>query len=186
MTRSAMSRACAWVLPLLLACNKQGSEPTSPPTGATVATPESPVQPEPSTGAVVETNEEPELAGTHRIVEPGEMRSGLYEKPVAGAVESRSKDAIKSVVRAHIPEIRACYERGVVRQPDLAGTLRLTFTIAEDGKVDSTKTEFGFPDASVAECIVGVVNTFVFPPAPGQGVVIVTYPFVLKTDTGGT
>jgi hypothetical protein len=183
-SRGPSHRFCRhWLAPvLLLACNKQTAQPTSRPVAPAEVTVE-PVQPEIRESAIVEETEEteePELTGATRYVKPGEARSGLYENP--GASPLRSKDEIKQVVRAHLLEIRACYERGLVRVPGLNGTLRVSFTIPPGGAVESAQTELGFPDELVADCITGIVKTFVFPPAPGT--VVVTYPFVLKTSDG--
>jgi hypothetical protein len=133
---------------------------------------------------LIATDDDLELTGPKRIVTPGEQRSGFYAQPVATAV-GRDKDGIRSVIRGHLAEIRACYERGLARKPDLAGTLKLTFAIAEDGSVASATTEIGFPDERVADCVAGIAKTLVFPPADGHGVVVVTYPFTLRPDASG-
>ncbi|MBC8069690.1 MAG: AgmX/PglI C-terminal domain-containing protein [Deltaproteobacteria bacterium] len=191
-TRSPTYRApgCGrWLLPLfLLACHRQATAPTGQPSTkpttqpVAVVTIEAPEQPEMREIEALATTEDPEFKGVRRIIRPGDEGSGLYEQPMAVASALRSKDEIKQVIRAHLREIRACYERGLMRKPDLAGTVRLTFAIAEGGAVESTQTEIGFPDEQVADCIAGIAKTFVFPPAPGHGKVVVTYPFVLQTD----
>ncbi|MEM9463426.1 MAG: AgmX/PglI C-terminal domain-containing protein [Myxococcota bacterium] len=91
------------------------------------------------------------------------------------------KAIIRRVVRAHINEVRYCYNEGLARDPDLAGRVVVQFTVGNNGKViESTVTTTTLPDADVSSCIAEAVARWAFPkPANGEKVVI-TYPFVLE------
>lgn len=91
------------------------------------------------------------------------------------------KDAIRAVVRAHIGEVRACYEAGLARNPDLRGRVVLTFTIAPDGAVTDVVAVDELSDAlPVARCCVDAARAWRFPSPFGR--VVVAYPFDLSAD----
>jgi TonB family protein len=85
---------------------------------------------------------------------------------------------IQRVVRRHMNEIRYCYERELVRDPTLRGTVRLSFVIGPDGRVVSATAERGDLPEGVTSCVVAAVRRWTFPAPDGGGVVAVTYPFV--------
>ena len=90
------------------------------------------------------------------------------------------KDAIRDVVRAHIGEIRGCYNQGLERDPALAGRLVVGFEITGTGAVGRSEiSESTLADAAVGTCVAQAVKTWQFP-APKGGSVAVEYPFVLE------
>ena len=97
---------------------------------------------------------------------------------VKGALD---KDIIRRIVRAHINEVRHCYNKGLANNPILAGRIAVKFTILASGKVgnasiDSTTLD----DKTVGQCITKAVKRWKFPKPQGGGKVHVTYPFVLE------
>ena len=88
------------------------------------------------------------------------------------------KDLIRRVVRAHLPEVRTCYNEGLARKPELAGKLTVDFTIGIDGHVSASKIKAGstLGDATVEACIESTVMKWLFP-KPDGGWVVVSYPF---------
>ena len=96
---------------------------------------------------------------------------------VKGALD---KDIIRRVVRSHINEVRACYNQGLAKDPNLKGRVEIAFTIGADGKVTLTKVaSTTLSDANVGTCIATTMKRWVFP-KPDSGSVAVTYPFVLE------
>ena len=96
---------------------------------------------------------------------------------VSGALD---KDIIRRIVRAHINEIRHCYNQGLAKDPNLKGRATIEFTIDANGKVQSALVkETSLPDATVPACITGAVLRWTFP-RPTAGTVTVAYPFVLE------
>ena len=98
---------------------------------------------------------------------------------VAGTVHGSSL-AIRRIVRAHINEIRSCYNEGLTRDPNLSGRVVLKFTIKPDGKVRSavvSSNDSG--DSAVGKCMAKVAKNWKFPKVPGGGDVVVSYPFVI-------
>jgi outer membrane biosynthesis protein TonB len=99
----------------------------------------------------------------------------------AAVTGSLDKDIIRRIVRAHINEVRYCYNQGLTRDPALAGKVSIQFTIAASGKVSvATVADSTLSDENVANCIAKAVKRWTFPKPTGGGVVVVTYPFVLE------
>jgi len=102
---------------------------------------------------------------------------------VAQVVGGLDKDLIRRVVRAHINEVRYCYNQGLARDPNLKGRVAVQFQIGSTGKVPTALvSESDIKDSNVGSCIASAVRRWQFPKPPGGGTVIVTYPFVLAAD----
>ncbi|MCA9652291.1 MAG: AgmX/PglI C-terminal domain-containing protein [Myxococcales bacterium] len=97
---------------------------------------------------------------------------------VKGALD---KDIIRRIVRAHINEVRYCYNLGLIHDPALEGKLSILFTIGPSGSVPvSTVDSDTLGDGGkVANCVAKAVKRWKFPKPAGGGNVVVTYPFVL-------
>lgn len=91
------------------------------------------------------------------------------------------KDIIRRIVRAHINEVRYCYNEGLAEDPALAGRVVVAFTIGPKGSVTNSEvTSTDLADEGVAECISEAVARWKFPKSKGGEPVQVTYPFVLE------
>ncbi len=91
------------------------------------------------------------------------------------------KDIIRRIVRAHINEVRHCYNQGLVRDPDLSGAVKVSFTIAATGKVKSSVVKSTtVSDPNVGACVAKAVKRWKFPKPNGGAEVKVTYPFHLS------
>lgn len=97
---------------------------------------------------------------------------------VKGALD---RDIIRRIVRAHINEVRSCYNAGLTKDPKLEGRVAIDFTIGTTGKVGKSEVDTTtVSDKSVGKCIAKAVKRWKFPRPRGGGVVTVTYPFVLS------
>lgn len=94
---------------------------------------------------------------------------------------SLDKDIIRRIVRAHINEVRSCYNAGLTKDPTLAGQVVIEFTIAGSGKVSKSAAvdPDAFKDPAVPKCIAKAVKKWKFPKPQGGGEVNVSYPFNL-------
>lgn len=120
---------------------------------------------------------EPEASAEPRQAEPAPVVEQANAK-VEGALD---KDIIVRIVRAHINEVRYCYNEGLARDPDLAGRVAVQLTIAPSGEVPvAAVVDSSLEDDGVEQCIAGAVKRWMFPKPPGGGNVVVTYPFVLE------
>jgi len=91
------------------------------------------------------------------------------------------KDIIRRIVRAHINEVRYCYNQGLARDPNLKGRVAIQFNITPTGNVaTAVVAESTVKDTNVSNCIAKAVKRWTFPKPPGGGSAVVTYPFVLE------
>jgi hypothetical protein len=121
----------------------------------------------------------------------GSGRSGLGGRSAQapsvsiGAAEVRGaldKEIIRRVVRAHINEVRYCYEQRLQDHPTLAGRVLIDFMIAESGMVLTATTEASsLSREEVGACIAAAVRRWTFPSAKKHGLTEVHYPFALHS-----
>ena len=84
------------------------------------------------------------------------------------------------MVRRRAPQIRACYERRLKRDPSLAGTVSLRLHVGDAGQVTRIDVEQStLPDPLVAECLRREAAGWSF--TQGRNATVV-YPFVFRTQ----
>jgi hypothetical protein len=84
-------------------------------------------------------------------------------------------EVVKRIVRANFPRFRACYQKGLMFDPALAGTVTTKFVIDPTGAVESPANEGGtLASPQVKACVLGVYRTLSFP-EPEKGKVTVSY-----------
>lgn len=130
-----------------------------------------------------DTGREWDENGTTRLAE--QLKPGTEREPATGDVTHAAagadlggnldKNVIRHIVRSKLPKITLCYERVLLRLPNVSGTVAVSFDIEADGKVVRAQAEGVHEE--VAECIAGVAKTLQFPPPAHKGMVRVRYPF---------
>ena len=109
-----------------------------------------------------------------------EAPSDDAKSPPGQVKGSLDKAIIRRIVRAHISEVRHCYNNGLTEDPDLGGRVNVQFTISPTGKVPVAVVASSTLDHEATEtCISRAVKRWKFPKPEGGGSVVVTYPFVL-------
>ena len=102
---------------------------------------------------------------------------------VAGALD---KKTIRRVERQHRNEIRYCYEKELQKNPKLAGTVKIKFTISGTGSVVAALVNSSTLDNSKVEhCMTSKIRRWVFPEPKDGGIVTVTYPFTFSSKKIG-
>ena len=97
---------------------------------------------------------------------------------VLGALD---KSVIDAVIKRHTNIVRACYTEGLKENKALGGKVTLKFTIAADGSVAKAEVKTSTLSAPAVElCMAQAFRRMTFPPPKGDGIVIVTYPFVFS------
>ena len=91
------------------------------------------------------------------------------------------KAIIRRYIKRSIARIAYCYEKQLLSQPGLEGTVRSQFTISPDGTV-SASTASGV-NSDVASCVADVIRAIEFP-KPRGGSVDVVYPFSFRPAGG--
>ena len=85
-------------------------------------------------------------------------------------------EVVQRIVRAKLSRLRVCYEQGLKKSHDLAGTVFFDFVVDTTGALKSSKLAAGgtLTDPTVTSCVVGVIATLSFP-EPDAGTVSVHY-----------
>ncbi len=107
---------------------------------------------------------------------------------IAGRAEVRGsldKEIIRRIIRRHINEVKYCYQKELQANPDLYGRIIIQFTIAATGQVMASVVQKStMKNKKVEGCIAQAVRRWLFPKPKGGGIVIVSYPFVLRAAGG--
>lgn len=111
--------------------------------------------------------------------EPGETdeAEGPSVEPGGATGGGRDRATLAQVIGSHINEVRYCYERELVRDPQLEGTLRVRFTIAADGSVAAVEVTTAM-HPEVDRCVKERIRGWTF--SESDGVTVVNYPFVFQ------
>jgi len=98
---------------------------------------------------------------------------------VKGSID---RDAVAKVINEHANEMRGCYERALMRDPNIgAGKVLLEWTIVPAGVVGDVRTKMAtLKSAEVTSCLLDVLKQMQFP-KPEGGLVIVTYPILFNS-----
>jgi len=108
------------------------------------------------------------------------------EGPVVGVgpatvIGSLDKELIRRVIRSHMNQVKFCYESELTRNQKLEGRVQIQFIIGTTGNVMSSVVQSStLGSAQTESCIASAVRRWDFP-KPQNGIVSVSYPFVLKT-----
>jgi hypothetical protein len=91
------------------------------------------------------------------------------------------KEAVRKVIRGHVPAVRACYENAMTKPPYPRGRLKSRFVVGPDGAVrGSCAVDSELKDAALDRCILDHLLTMKFPASIDEGWTVVEYPFVLE------
>lgn len=109
--------------------------------------------------------------GSFRIIEE--------ESFVEGGLD---KDVIAAVIRNNLAQIKYCYERQLVAEPDLFGKVVARWNINAAGRVEGALVkQTTLSSAPVEQCILTKISGWKFPEPKNGTKVTVTYPFLLKS-----
>jgi TonB family protein len=89
------------------------------------------------------------------------------------------KDIVRRVIRSNLNQIRFCYEKELIKTPQLNGRLAVQFVIAGTGVVSTAVIKDSTLGSSgVESCVTQAVRRWSFPQGRSAGMTMVTYPFV--------
>ena len=92
-----------------------------------------------------------------------------------------SQQEVNQVIRAHLNQIRSCYEQLLQRSPSAQGKIKVKFVVNANGRVGSAGIDSSSINDSVMRgCVTGKVRTWKFPKPRGGAAVTVNYPFVFN------
>lgn len=101
-------------------------------------------------------------------------------KPVACSDDDPCLDPaiIRRYIHRNIEKISYCYEKELLGNAKLEGTVTANFTLDGNGAVIESRA--GGVSPEVSSCIAGVVSNIHFPKVGGTGIYPIKYPFVLR------
>lgn len=100
----------------------------------------------------------------------------------AEAIGGLDKSLIAAVVQANIGQIKHCYERQLIVDPNIFGKVVAQWTINKEGTVSSTSVKnTTMKNSPVENCILAKIKSWSFPKPKGGGQVMVSYPFLFKS-----
>ena len=95
---------------------------------------------------------------------------------IIGALDSSLIDA---VVKRHMNQFKYCYQRELNKNPGLSGKITIKFVIASNGSVSRASVKrSSMNNAAVESCMTTRFMQLKFPEPKGNGIVIVSYPFM--------
>ncbi len=116
-------------------------------------------------------------AGTGPGKEDGDL--GTMESGDPITVGGLPKSAVDEVVKNHLKAIQYCYQRQLQRSPEINGKVVVKFTISGDGSVSDARVQrTTLADDATESCIASRFMRMTFPEPGGNGIVVVSYPFL--------
>ncbi len=115
-------------------------------------------------------------------------RRARAPRVIAGRAQVRGaldKEIIRRIIRRHINEVKYCYQKELQGNAKLGGRVIVQFMITATGQVGTSKVQNStVKNQKVEMCIARAVRRWLFPKPKGGGIVIVSYPFVLRSAGG--
>lgn len=153
---------------LAIAC----SSAPPPKTPSDEAQPELPASP---AEAPLETESAPSTPA------PGPAPNVAAAAPIPnGPRDSRTKEAIQSVIASNRDKVRACYDAALAHNPGIQGDLVVTFVINPNGSVKQAEVNWAESEVHVPEldtCAADALKTLKFPVSSRGLESKVNYPF---------
>jgi TonB family protein len=113
-------------------------------------------------------------------------RPPVITQGIAHVKGSLDKEIIRRVIRAHMNEVKYCYEKELVTKPRLEGRVAVQFLISGAGQVLSSVLQSStMGNVPVEKCVIDAVKRWEFPKPDGGGIAIVSYPFNFVAGSGG-
>jgi hypothetical protein len=137
----------------------------------------------PAEGAEVPSVDRPPADGTREngTSSSSDSPSSTTSAP-SFAKAARAKvppDVTERVIRGADEDLRACYNEGLTRDPNLGGRMTMRFVIAEDGRVRDLRTVCtSLPDPVVVRCMAERFAKFQFSKRPAA--LSIVYPIVFS------
>lgn len=96
--------------------------------------------------------------------------------PAGCSVAGCDKEMIRRYIKKQRARFRYCYEKALIRRPQLSGTVSTSFLISGTGKVQGARAG-GMDDGELHSCVANVLSSIKFPVVANGDMVSVKYPF---------
>lgn len=106
---------------------------------------------------------------------------GRLRQPKPSVSGGLERDIVRRIIRAHLNEVRHCYNQALALDSSVVGKVAVRFTIDADGAVvDASIASASAGTEAVAECAAIAVRRWLFPKPVGGVSVVVTQAFELQ------
>ena len=96
---------------------------------------------------------------------------------------SADPEKVREVVSSQRAELRSCYERGVLENPNLSGICTVRIVIAGNGAVGTASMQGSTLHwLSMERCLLQLIRTWRFPPPADGKTAAVDYPFIFRKE----
>lgn len=92
------------------------------------------------------------------------------------------KEDVRSIIMSHVGDVSDCYVTALKKNPKLAGKLVLQWEVNPIGDPKNIQV-IQAVDPKMDKCIVGKLQSWAFPPPPGDQVPRIRYPFTFSPAT---
>jgi len=129
-----------------------------------------------------ETNGEQGSTGFEGTTPKGASSIGSTEggdfSVVGGGLD---RETVRRIIHSYRSQIRTCYERGLISNPNLEGRVVYKWQITPAGSVISAQIfKATLESSNLKTCVLDVIQGMVFPKAPNGLATTVIYPFVFQ------
>lgn len=187
-TLAQLDPAAARVVPQLGAHLQPGDQPTGKP-GAEGPDPDAEMPSRRQRG--LDAGDPPEVAAVKEsdatevhldVHAPPPQKVAKIQRLPPGPKTPALPPRVRDVIAQHRGAVRACFQKGLQLQPDLAGRVVVEFVIEGGGHVVSARPGAGtvMADEAVTACVVAVLHGLRFPMAEDGQPVKIAYPFTFQ------
>lgn len=125
--------------------------------------------------------------GVQARVAAGQVHNGSAKLSMGGGLEASgpgtvNEGGVLAVLNKNMERFRYCYEKSLLRNPALAGVVKMAWTITTSGSATSANVvNSQLNDNALHSCLQKTITSLKFPPAKG-GNAEVSYPFNFKSS----
>ena len=130
-------------------------------------------------GEAVSHAAEVEQALTRSLV----VDTAAVSPPVRVRHGALDPEKVREVVSSHRSELRSCYVRAALEDPNLAGSCTIRIVVTGDGAVGTTSLQASsLHSVSLGRCLLQLVRTWRFPPPIDGKTAAVDYPLTFRKE----
>lgn len=110
-------------------------------------------------------------------------RVGTGRSTAVGGAGEFDSNLVFAMIKKRMSAIKACYDRALRNDPNAAGTVKVEFTLQENGTVSGVRALDNTTGSDeVASCVISTVGRFRFSPGPTGGSVTFSHSFVFQQN----
>lgn len=134
-------------------------------------------------GSAIAAQEDAQGAESEQSLRGLVVDTSAVSPPLRVRHGSVDPDKIREVVSSQHGELRSCYARGLLENPNLSGTWTVRIVITGNGAVGTASMQGATLHwLSMERCLLELVRTWRFPPPADGKTAAVDYPFTFRKE----